>query len=206
MVRSQGIVAIVKSADAPILALVGHPSVGKDTVAEYLVSTRGYVHISTSDIIRRYVAENKLGEPTRELLQKTGKLLRDENGGDFLVRSGIEQAAGVPTIFSGLRTLAELEAIKTAGGICLAITADTKIRFRRCLDRGRLVEGMTFEKFMEEEERERSNPNPNAQNVVAVVDASDIIVSNDGTIGELYDKVDCSLDALVLARKAAWEL
>jgi dephospho-CoA kinase len=199
-------VAIVNSADAPILALVGHPSVGKDTVAEYLVSTRGYAHVSTSDIIRQYVAENNLGEPTRELLQKTGKFLRDEHGGDFLVRSGIERAAGTPTIFSGLRTLAELEAVKTAGGICLAITADAKIRFNRCMDRGRLVEGMTFETFMKEEERERANPDPNAQNVVAVVEASDIVVSNDGTIEELYANVNRSLDAVVLARKAAWEL
>jgi dephospho-CoA kinase len=199
-------VKIVKSADAPILALVGHPSVGKDTVAEYLVSTRGYAHVSTSDIIRQYVAENNLGEPTRELLQKTGKFLRDEHGGDFLVRSGIERAAGTPTIFSGLRTLAELEAVKTAGGICLAITADAKIRFHRCMDRGRLVEGMTFETFMKEEERERANPDPNAQNVVAVVEASDVLVSNDGTIEDLFEKVDRTLDAVVLARKAAWEL
>lgn len=196
----------MKSADAPILALVGHPSVGKDTVAEYLVSTRGYAHVSTSDIIRQYVAENNLGEPTRELLQKTGKFLRDEHGGDFLVRSGIERAAGTPTIFSGLRTLAELEAVKTAGGICLAITADAKIRFHRCMDRGRLVEGMTFETFMKEEERERANPDPNAQNVVAVVEASDVLVSNDGTIEDLFEKVDRTLDAVVLARKAAWEL
>ena len=196
----------MKSADAPILALVGHPSVGKDTVAEYLVSTRGYAHVSTSDIIRQYVAENNLGEPTRELLQKTGKFLRDEHGGDFLVRSGIERAAGTPTIFSGLRTLAELEAVKTAGGICLAITADAKIRFHRCMDRGRLVEGMTFETFMTEEERERANPDPNAQNVVAVVEASDVLVSNDGTIEDLFEKVDRTLDAVVLARKAAWEL
>jgi len=199
-------VAIVKSADVPILGLVGHPSVGKDTVAEYLVSSRRYAHVSTSDVIRHYVAENNLGEPTRELLQKIGKHLRDENGGDFLVRAGIERAAGVPTIFSGLRTLAELEAVKTAGGICLAITADTKIRFRRCMDRGRLVEGMTFETFLEEEERERANPDPNAQNVVAVVEASDIVVSNDGTIEELYANVDRLLDAVALARKAAWEL
>lgn len=196
----------MNSEAVPILALVGHPSVGKDTVAEHLVSTRGYAHVSTSDVIRRHVADNGLGEPTRELMQKIGKLLRDEHGGDYLVRAGIEHAAGTPTIFSGLRTLAELEAVKTAGGICLAITADTKIRYRRCVERGRLVEGMTFEKFMEEEERERANPDPNAQNVVAVVEASDILVSNDGTLEELYDKVDRSLDAVALARKAAWEL
>lgn len=190
----------------PILALVGHPSVGKDTVADYLVSTRSYAHVSTSDVIRRYIAEHDLGEPTRELMQKIGKQLRDEHGGDYLVRSGIEHAAGVPTIFSGLRTLAELEAVKTAGGICLAITADAKVRFKRCLDRGRLVEGMTFEKFMEEEERERSNPDPNAQNVVAVVEASDILISNDDTLEALYQKVESALDAVALARKAAWEL
>jgi dephospho-CoA kinase len=180
------------NSSSPIrLGIVGQPSSGKDTVAAYLVDSHKFVHVSTGDSIRFYVAEHGLGEPTRELLRDIGNVLRAEHGPDYLARLALQHESD-RLVISGLRTMAEAEQVKQQGGMVIAIEATLRHRYNRALDRGRVGEDVTFERFAElaEIEAQAAANNPIVQNVNAVVAFADRVITNDGTLKALHAQVD----------------
>jgi dephospho-CoA kinase len=178
-----------------ILGIAGHPSSGKDTVSEYLVRRYGFRHVSLGDIVRFYVAEHNLGEPTRSLLHDVSNRLRGEQGADYLACLAL-QTAEPRLAISGLRTIAESTRIQNACGAILGITATLEHRYCRALERGRIGEDISLERFSELEASETANPDPAAQNVAAVLAAADFHLTNDGSREDLYAQIDAVLAAL----------
>lgn len=178
-----------------IIGLVGQPSSGKDTVVEFLIKKHGFKHVSSGDIIRKFIAENNLGEPTRELMQKTGNELRTKHGGEVLVQMALKENVERLAI-SGLRAIPEIEAVKNAGGEIWAVEAPIESRYQWALARGRVGEDVSFEEFKRIELAEAKNTDKNAQNVEEVVKMADKRIVNDGTVEELESKVDLSIKAV----------
>lgn len=178
------------------LAFVGPPAVGKDAVSNYIELKYRLTHISSGDIIREYVKENKLGGIDRENLQKVANELRRKNGGDVLVKIALEKTTD-DLILSGLRAIDEVITFKKLGGIVITITAHLDKRYSLTKLRGRIGDDVSLEDFIKIEDKEMSNADRNSQNVKAVVDMADIVIINDGTLDELYKKCDEVMDDLL---------
>jgi len=163
-----------------LIGLVGFGSVGKDTVSRYLVDKFGFTHVSSGDLIRAYMTENKLGEQTRDALQKVINELREKNGGDYLVRIALENPSP-RLVVSGLRAIPEVERIKKEGGIIIAVTAPIE---KRATDR------ISFEKFKAIEVQEMENQNLAAQNITAVLAMADITINNSGSRDHLFAEIN----------------
>ncbi len=171
------------------LAFVGPPAVGKDALANYIEQKYKIKHISSGDIIRKYVKDNNLGDLTRENLQKVGNALRAEQGADVLVRIAFEETTD-DLIVSGLRAIGEVETFKKLGGIVVSITAPLETRYEFAKVRRRISDSVSFEEFKKIEGSERVSTDENGQNVDMVVSMADIELVNDGSLEELFIKCD----------------
>jgi dephospho-CoA kinase len=171
------------------LAFVGPPAVGKDAASNYIEEKYKMVHISSGDIIRRYVTENNLGGLDRKNLQIVANKLRSEKGGDVLIRIAMENHKD-DIILSGLRAIDEVESFKKFGGLVIAIDAPLQKRYGMAKLRGRIDDDSTIEDFIKLEDEERMSTDRNGQNVDAVVSMADIKITNDGDLNDLFKKCD----------------
>lgn len=171
------------------IAFVGPPAVGKDAASNYIEQKYKLTHISSGDIVRRYVTENNLGGLDRKNLQNVATKLRSEKGGDILIRIAIEKNPD-NLILSGLRAIDEVESFKKLGGIVIAISAPLEKRYAMARLRGRIDDNVTLEDFEKIESEEKVNIDRNSQNVDKVVAMADIEIVNDGTLDDLYRKCD----------------
>jgi dephospho-CoA kinase len=172
-----------------LIGLVGHPSSGKDTVAAYLVERHNFVHVSTGDLIRAYVTEHNMGGLDRDTLRVVSTTLREEHGADFFTQMALKNDSPY-LVISGPRAIREAGAVQDAGGLLLACTAPIEVRYARVGERGRIGDGVSFEKFREQEEAEASSTNPESQNVSAVLKMADHIINNTGSLEDLQNSVE----------------
>ena len=172
-----------------LFGFVGHPSSGKDTAAEYMVSKYGFTHLSSGDFFREYMKENNLGEPTRENLSKIAHDLRATKGSDIVMQLALKRPEQ-KLIVSGLRAVPEAKTLKDNGGKLVAFVVPIETRYERALKRGRIGEHITFEQFHAADQKESRSSDPNGQNVDGVVELADILIKNDGTKDEFFKKLD----------------
>ena len=119
-----------------LLGITGHPSAGKDTVADYLVKKHGFTYISTSDLVRDEIKRLNLGEPTRDLMYQVAINLRGTEGSDVLIRKAIEKTFETARLaLGGIRAVAEAAAIKTRGGKIVVVATPLEVRFARAFAR-----------------------------------------------------------------------
>jgi dephospho-CoA kinase len=174
------------------LAFVGHAAVGKDTLADYVSAKLSLTNVSSGNLIRNYVLENKLGNLDRENLQKVGNELRTQHGGDYLVRLAFEKNHE-NIIMSGLRTLDEVETFKSLGGKVIAVIATPERRYELVQIRKRVGDDVTFAEWHAKEMSEYSNNDHAKQNIEGVIALADYIIENTGTLGELFQDCDVVL-------------
>lgn len=122
----------------PVLGLTGVMCSGKNSWANFLVDNFGFVAQTSSDVIRTYIADNNLGEPTRDLCRVAATELRQRHGGDYLVK----QALGllpedVPAIISGIYVPTEVDFIRGVGGKIVHIRASNELGLQRMNARAR---------------------------------------------------------------------
>ena len=67
-----------------IIGLAGTFSSGKDSLAKVLSSQFGFVHISTSDIVRE-LSQEKYGSVDRPYLQEISNVYREKFGNDYFI-------------------------------------------------------------------------------------------------------------------------
>lgn len=171
------------------IAFVGPIAVGKDAVSNYVEQKYNLTHISSGDTLRKYVEENNLGGIDRKNLQINANKLREEKGGDILIKMIFEKNKD-NIIISGLRAIEEIETFKKLGGIIIAITAPIEQRYRLAQIRGRIDDHISFEEFKRIENQENTNGNHKAQNLSKVIAMADFEIINDNTIEELFAKCD----------------
>jgi dephospho-CoA kinase len=181
-----------------LLAVVGQPSSGKDTVAEYLAHKYHFKCFSTSASLRELVKRTGLGAPTRAHLGRIARELRTREGGDVLVRNAVDAAGDAQRVLvGGLRAVSEVQLVRRMGGIVIGIEAPIQLRFERAKKRGRLDDKVSFGAFQDIEKVESTGERETDQNVTALMGMADYIVVNDGSEAELFRRIDSVVARLV---------
>jgi len=173
-----------------ILGLTGSYCSGKDTVADYIVSSQNYGHFSLSDIIRDAMKEAGI-EPTRENLIVFGSNLRAENGNGVLAKKALlKMESGKNYCVTSIRHPDEVAELKKSGNfILINVDAPVEMRFARMQKRKRPGDPQTLEKFIELEKKE-SQTSGSGQQLAKTAALADIVFINDfDNIELLHEKI-----------------
>lgn len=175
-----------------IIGLAGTLASGKDTVSHILAEKYGFLHISTSDMLRA-AKRKEYGDTPAALLLRNDPFannLRATRGPGILIELALEAYAlqqdkypgGV--VISGIRSIGEIESLHAAGGVLLFVDADPNVRYNRTIKRVRDAneQGTTFEEFMtmEASERPADNSDKTIQNLNAAKEMADMHLENNG--------------------------
>lgn len=170
-----------------LIGITGTDGAGKSTVVEYLVRYHGYIHFSA----RGYLAEQLR---TRDLvadrpsMRQLANELRAEHGNDMIVTAALSKCTkdGLKyLIIDSIRTLAEVETLKSNGGVLLVVDADTHVRYERITRRGSKTDTVTFDQFIAQEKQESNDSDPHGMQKMPVMALADHTIMNNGTVAEL---------------------
>jgi len=183
-----------------IIGLAGTLNAGKDSLGDVLASEYGFLHMSTSDMIR-LMKKREFGDTPEALLLRNDPFInkiRSERGPGFLVQAVHDDWVAAKKKYPGgyvasaIRAIGEAEKIHELGGIIIFVDADPQIRYQRSQTRGRDAneKGRTFEEFMATEQSEIDvDPNDKSvQNLTAMKDMADIVIENNHDSVEEFQK------------------
>lgn len=159
---------------------------GKDVLAHLLEREHGFSHVSTSDLVREE-AMRRYGQIERPILRRTAEECRRQNGAGYFVQLGLDKPR--PLIFSGIRSLGEMKAIKQAGGLIVFIDAPLEVRYERMVERGRDNEmKISLDEFREREEKEMySGPSDTDFNIREIGKQADVVLDNSATLEQFSE-------------------
>lgn len=182
-----------------IIGITGTLGAGKGTVAEYLVGKRGFDYFS----VRNFLVEEveRRGLPVnRDTITETANDLRARHGAGHIAEQllGRAQEARGNVVIESVRTLGEADYLKSRGALLWAVDADIRARYERIVKRASETDKVSFEKFVADERRETASDDPNKQNLSAVRDRADIVLTNNGNKEELYQQVEVALGKAVV--------
>lgn len=175
-----------------IIGLAGTNGSGKDSVGQILAKYHNYLFVSVTEMLRSELKTRGLAV-TRENLRALSAQWRQEQGLGVLIDRAItnyqtvkDKYAGV--VIASLRNPGEVDRVHELGGLVVWIDADQRVRYDRvqanAATRGRAQEdNMTYEQFQVDEAVEMTQPagsDDTALNMLAVKEASDVHISNDG--------------------------
>jgi len=173
-----------------LIGLTGTNGAGKGEVAAYLLK-KGYEYFSLSDLIREELTKRDKGI-TRDNLIKMGNQLREKFGANFLARQVMEKVKG-KSVIDSIRNPKEVEYLrKQKEFILLSIDAPIELRYERAKKRGRIESAKNLREFIQKEEEEMTN-HKNGQQLLNCMSLADISLINDGTLEELYQKLEALL-------------
>ncbi len=170
-----------------IIGISGTFASGKDTLAEWL-ETKGFYHVSTSNMVRAG-SQDKYGSTDRKHLFFYANETRESEGAGVFLERALEQAEDYDNVvISGIRSIGEVEALKSAGGELVFMDAPIELRYKRAYSRGRDEADKSFETFKASEQVELHKPEESKtdQNIGAMKRHADIILENDDNIDSFY--------------------
>ena len=176
-----------------LIGLAGTLNAGKDSFAHRLEEEHGFLHMSTSDMIRQMKRDEFGADNPESLLKRNDPFineLRSTRNPGFLIEEihakWLKEQEQYPGGFvaSAMRAVGEAEEIQRIGGIIVFVDADPKTRYERSQLRQRDANetGVSFEQFMATEQSEIDvDPNDKSvQNLGAMREMADIVIMNDG--------------------------
>jgi dephospho-CoA kinase len=181
-----------------IIGIAGTLSSGKDTLANYLEKERGFLHKSTSDMLR---AEKKriYGDSEEALLKRADPFannLRREKGPGILVQLAFEEFIATSSdklVISGIRSIGEVEKLHEVGGKLVFVDANTELRFKRATSRNRDKQDVqTLDDFLKQEATESIGIDPTdktIQNLPAMKELADYVFYNDNDLDNFLREV-----------------
>ena len=177
-----------------IIGITGTLGAGKGTVADYLAKKHGFVYLS----VRNFFAQKLLrrGQAVnRDTIRDVANELRAEHGPNYATDQLLSQILDkkVDVVIESIRTLGEAEFLKSRGAVLWAVDADIHTRYGRIVKRASVTDGVSFEKFAEDEAKETTSTDPNKQNLPAVRDVASVVFQNDGTQEALFAQVEKAL-------------
>lgn len=182
-----------------IIGITGTLGAGKGTIVEYLVSQKGFVHFS----VRKYLEEKIAKEgkrPDRDTLVEMANKLRKLYGPSFLAEElyKIAKKSNQNSVIESLRTPAEIISLKQKGKFFLfAVDANPKLRYERIRKRASETDKVSFKEFLANEKREMQNSDPTKQNLRKCILMADYKFDNNGTIKDLYEKVEKVISQII---------
>jgi dephospho-CoA kinase len=176
------------------IGVTGNNGGGKDTFANYLVSKKGFEHISLSDFIREETQKRGL-ELSRNNFHNVGNDMRVIFGPDILARRALEKMDGASKNYAltSIRNPYEVRALQEAGNFVLvAIDAPIEVRFARIIERNRKNEKelMTLEEFKRFEEDELKSESTSSQQIGECIKMARFTVSNDSDFAVFEKRIE----------------
>lgn len=161
-----------------LIGISGSLGGGKDSLASVLSDKFGCTVVSTGDLVRE-VASQERGSIERPVLREVANEYRQKFGAGYFVELALSRPR--PLILTGIRSLGEMKAIKSAGGIILFIDAPIELRYQRMISRARDDEvRVSLEDFREREEKEMHSGDSDTDfNIRAIGEQADITIIND---------------------------
>jgi dCMP deaminase len=174
-----------------IIGVTGMFAAGKDSVAEYLVK-KGFQHYSLSDEIRGEARRRRIAL-TRDNLISLGNKLREELGSNVLAewaKLKVNQNKNQDVVITSIRNPEEVRTLrKEPNFVLIEVSANIKRRFKWIKMRNREEDPDTLAELMKKEKIEQSS-DPTRQQLHKVISMAKINIKNDGSLEELYNKVD----------------
>lgn len=178
-----------------IIGITGTLGAGKGTIVDYLVDQKGFGHYS----VRQYLIEEikKQCLPVnRDSMVVTANALRAKYNPAFIIQELYKEAQQKDqhAIIESIRTPGEIEYLKQQGDfILLAVDADPPARYERITARQSSTDDIDFDTFIENEQREMSTTDPSKQNLKKCIEQADIVLTNNGTVEDLYNQLEDKL-------------
>ncbi len=188
------------------IGVAGFNAAGKTEVVGFLEG-RSFYRASLSDIIREDLSQAGL-EPTRENMIERGRELRERFGPAILAeRARARLPQDRNHVIDSIRHPAEVEALRTGGEFLLLwVEARPELRFERSGARERPGDARTFGEFQQLERRELASDNPAGQQLLAVRELADEVVTNDADVPELHGQLERVLEGKLFFRdRPSWD-
>lgn len=174
-----------------IIGLTGSFGAGKGWVADYLVKQKNFKHFSARTFIIAEIEKRGL-TINRDSMTVVANDLRKNYGPTYIFEqlTSLAKEQSGDFVIESIRAVAEARYLKKQGGIVLGIDAKPEIRYERIKRRGNETDQVSFAKWQEQEKAESNPDDPTKQDIFGALRESDIIISNDGNIKELTQKVE----------------
>jgi len=173
-----------------IIGITGTNGSGKGEVADYLV-TKGFKHYSSRALIVEEVKRRGL-PVNRDTMTSVSREMRASQGAACIVEALYKRAIadGGDAVIESIREIPGAEFLKSHGGYLIGVDANRELRYERAVKRNSSTDGVSFEKFVQQEEEELHSSDPIHQNICGVLKMADATVTNEGTREELHSKID----------------
>ncbi len=178
-----------------IIGITGTLGAGKGTIVDYLIKEKGFKHFSVRGYLIKEIEKRNL-PVNRDSMTSVANDLRAKNSPAFIIEELYGEAleTGKNAIIESIRTPGEIDFLEKQGNFTLlAVDADPKIRFERIKLRASSTDNIDFETFVANEKREMDSHGPNKQNLGKCIERADVVLNNNGSIGELIDQLNHSL-------------
>jgi dephospho-CoA kinase len=172
-----------------IVGVTGTNGAGKGTVVQYLAG-EGFKHYSARDFIVAEIGRRGLSVD-RSSMREVANDLRKMHGPEYVIRSLYIQAegAGGNAGLESIRTIGEVEFLRSKHAPLLAVDAERRLRYERVTMRGSATDKVDFDTWVAQEEREWNNTAAYDMNIPAVMAMADYTIQNDGTLEELHAQI-----------------
>jgi dephospho-CoA kinase len=181
-----------------IIGITGTIGAGKGTIVEYLKEKKGFNHFSAREFIANEVKRRGL-PVNRDTLTTVANDLRKQHSPKYVIEQLYNQAKkrGGNAVIESVRTPGEVEFLRKQPGFFLfAVDADPELRFKRIKQRASETDNIDFDTFLNNEKREMSSNDANKQNLGKCIKLADYVFLNNGSVKELYDKVETVLNKI----------
>ena len=172
-----------------ILVFVGQISSGKDTACDYLTEKYNAKKYSFSDMLRDTLDRFHL-DKNRDNYIKLSEIIRGTFGEETMAKTIAEDIKAdnidIKTI-PNARRLADIKYLsKLPGFVLIEISADSKTRYNRLIERGEKSDDntKTYEEFLEDNNRSTE------LSISDIAKQATEHIDNNGTLEELYSQVE----------------
>jgi len=162
-----------------IFGITGTIGSGKGTAVQHLKEV-GFAHYSARDFLFEEVMRRDMPR-NRDSLNAVGESLRATHGPSYVVDALYERAkqVGDDAVIESVRTVGEVESLKSKGAYLIAVDAEPRTRYDRVLWRASDTDRVSSE-----------SAESGRMNIPACMKRADFTVRNDGTVEELHRQVD----------------
>lgn len=181
-----------------LIGVAGLNGSGKDTVAYYLVMKHGFAHRDLGQEIRDELKRQGKDFLDRNLMIDLGNERRKEFGFNYWCKRAIESVGPRDLVVTSIRNPAEVDEIRSRGGVIVEVFADQLTRFERTAARVRLDstahgDVQSIDDFRAKEERELKSDDPSKQQLLKCISTAEYKLDNNGTFEQLYELIELLL-------------
>jgi len=175
-----------------IIGITGTLGAGKGTIVDYLIKEKGFKHYSVREFLLEEMRRKGLPE-NRDSMYRLANELRAMHTPSYVTDQLYLRALkeGKDCVIESIRTPGEIDSLRKQGKFILfAVDAATALRYGRIQERKSETDQVSFETFISNEQREMSSTDPNCQNLRRCIEMADYLFLNNGTMIQLFRKVE----------------